>query len=179
MTRPTLHQVFSAGAAVMALVLLLTPACTGSVEQLDATPAGQEAGTGTSDGQPPPPPPREGGVINPGDPCPLGDCGGDATMLCFGGACRRICQGGCGDSAPECASDEGCYSVTSFSSACLPTSGGQIGDSCDGASCAPGGLCVEWGGAPPRCLQRCAGGGGCKQGYRCSDTNQGCAVCHP
>jgi hypothetical protein len=93
--------------------------------------------------------------------------------------CRSTCTTQCGDTAPECAADEGCYWITSFSAVCLPgtaDTGKACGES-TGIICKPKHMCVAWGSASATCMTLCKYS--CPSGTSCGDTANGCKVCHP
>lgn len=112
-------------------------------------------------------------VAGHGAPCTGGAC--DDGLICIGNVCRLICSTSCGDFAPECPEGNGCYLMTSFSSACLPGTA-ELGELCpQGIVCNPGLLCVSWNNEPHRCLQLCSQG--CPDGTQCNETNEGCEIC--
>lgn len=91
------------------------------------------------------------GEASPGEACArAADC---ASGLCFNGACRPSCAGGCGP-------DEGCVTLAD-GMWCLPVGDGLVGDPCVRDDACRSGLCVGL-----RCATPCPDAG-CPDGTRC------------
>jgi hypothetical protein len=109
-----------------------------------------------------------------GDPCTYGKCAD--KLICMANVCLEMCNGGCGEAAPECPAGIGCYWASDFTGACLPGTAKYLETCKDGVFCIAGNLCVTTvKGQPPKCLKLC--NEGCPPGAPCVETNSGCKIC--
>lgn len=113
------------------------------------------------------------GETKPGDLCNFGEC--SEGQLCAANICHAICNGRCGEEAPECQEGEGCHLWTSFSSICMPGTAKHLEPCGEGITCEGKLLCVTWANRPTRCLTLCQYG--CPAGVSCGDTDNGCRIC--
>ena len=110
------------------------------------------------------------------DPCTYGKCG--KNLICMANVCKRMCTEpipGCNAKTKQCKANQGCFSASSFSGACLETGAKYLQQCGAGKYCEQGTLCVKVGNAKAKCLRLCQYG--CPGGVPCSKTNNGCSIC--